>query len=97
MGDVGSLSLGGALGTLAIVTKQELLLAIVGGVFVMETVSVICQVGWFKISNGKRIFRMAPIHHHFELKGWAEPKVIVRFWIISIILALVAISTLKLR
>lgn len=97
MGDVGSLSLGGALGTLAIVTKQELLLAIVGGVFVLETVSVICQVGWFKISNGKRIFRMAPIHHHFELKGWAEPKVIVRFWIISIILALVAISTLKLR
>ncbi len=97
MGDVGSLSLGGALGTLAIVTKQELLLAIVGGIFVLETVSVIFQVGWFKISNGKRIFRMAPIHHHFELKGWAEPKVIVRFWIISIILALVAISTLKLR
>ncbi len=97
MGDVGSLSLGGALGTLAIVTKQELLLAIVGGIFVLETVSVIFQVGWFKVSNGKRIFRMAPIHHHFELKGWAEPKVIVRFWIISIILALVAISTLKLR
>jgi phospho-N-acetylmuramoyl-pentapeptide-transferase len=97
MGDVGSLSLGGALGTLAIVTKQELLLAIVGGIFVLETASVIFQVGWFKVSNGKRIFRMAPIHHHFELKGWAEPKVIVRFWIISIILALVAISTLKLR
>jgi len=97
MGDVGSLALGGALGTLAIVTKQELLLAIVGGIFVLETISVIFQVGWFKISNGKRIFRMAPIHHHFELKGWAEPKVIVRFWIISIILALVAISTLKLR
>jgi phospho-N-acetylmuramoyl-pentapeptide-transferase len=97
MGDVGSLSLGGALGTLALVTKQELLLAIVGGIFVLETVSVIFQVGWFKVSNGKRIFRMAPIHHHFELKGWAEPKVIVRFWIISIILALVAISTLKLR
>lgn len=97
MGDVGSLSLGGALGALAVITKQEILLAIVGGVFVMETFSVIFQVGWFKISNGKRIFRMAPIHHHFELKGWAEPKVIVRFWIITIILALVAISTLKLR
>ncbi len=97
MGDVGSLSLGGALGALAVATKQEILLAIVGGIFVIETVSVICQVGWFKVSNGKRIFRMAPIHHHFELKGWAEPKVIVRFWIISIIFALVAISTLKLR
>ena len=97
MGDVGSLSLGGALGTLAILTKQEILLAIVGGIFVLETFSVIFQVGWFKISKGKRIFRMAPIHHHFELKGWPEPKVIVRFWIISILLALVAISTLKLR
>jgi phospho-N-acetylmuramoyl-pentapeptide-transferase len=97
MGDVGSLSLGGALGTLAVATKQEILLAIVGGIFVLETFSVIFQVGWFKMSNGKRIFRMAPIHHHFELKGWAEPKVIVRFWIISILLALVAISTLKLR
>lgn len=97
MGDVGSLSLGGALGALAIMTKQEILLAIVGGIFVLETFSVIFQVGWFKISNGKRIFKMAPIHHHFELKGWAEPKIIVRFWIISILLALVAISTLKLR
>ena len=97
MGDVGSLSLGGALGTMAIVTKQELLLAIVGGIFVIETISVIFQVGWFRMSNGKRIFRMAPIHHHFELHGWAEPKVIVRFWIISIILALIAVSTLKLR
>ncbi|MEK7375462.1 MAG: phospho-N-acetylmuramoyl-pentapeptide-transferase [Thermodesulfobacteriota bacterium] len=97
MGDVGSLSLGGALGTLAVLTKQEILLAIVGGIFVLETFSVIFQVGWFKISNGKRIFRMAPLHHHFELKGWAEPKVIVRFWIISVLLALVAISTLKLR
>jgi phospho-N-acetylmuramoyl-pentapeptide-transferase len=97
MGDVGSLSLGGALGTLAILTKQEILLAIVGGIFVMETFSVIFQVGWFKLTKGKRIFRMAPIHHHFELKGWPEPKVIVRFWIISILLALVAISTLKLR
>ena len=97
MGDVGSLSLGGALGGLAVMTKQEILLAIVGGIFVMETFSVIFQVGWFKVSNGKRIFRMAPIHHHFELKGWAEPKIIVRFWIVSILLALVAISTLKLR
>ncbi len=97
MGDVGSLSLGGSLGTLAVMAKQEILLAIVGGIFVVETVSVICQVGWFKVSNGKRIFRMAPIHHHFELKGWPEPKVIVRFWIISIILALIAVSTLKLR
>jgi phospho-N-acetylmuramoyl-pentapeptide-transferase len=97
MGDVGSLSLGGALGTIAVLTKQEILLAIVGGIFVVETISVIFQVGWFKMSSGERMFRMAPIHHHFELKGWAEPKVIVRFWIISIILALVAISTLKLR
>ena len=97
MGDVGSLSLGGALGTMAVVTKQEILLAIVGGIFVLETFSVIFQVGWYKITKGKRIFRMAPIHHHFELKGWAEPKVIVRFWIITIILALIAISTLKLR
>ncbi|OPY88043.1 MAG: Phospho-N-acetylmuramoyl-pentapeptide-transferase [Syntrophus sp. PtaU1.Bin208] len=97
MGDTGSLSLGGALGSLAVATKQEILLAIVGGIFVLETFSVIFQVGWFKLSHGKRIFRMAPIHHHFELKGWAEPKVIVRFWIISILLALLAISTLKLR
>ena len=97
MGDVGSLSMGGALGTVAMITKQEILLAIVGGLFVMETFSVIFQVGYFKLTGGKRIFRMAPIHHHFELKGWAEPKVIVRFWIISILLALVAISTLKLR
>jgi phospho-N-acetylmuramoyl-pentapeptide-transferase len=97
MGDVGSLSLGGALGTMAVLTKQEILLVIVGGLFVVETFSVIFQVGWFKLSRGRRIFRMAPLHHHFELKGWAEPKVIVRFWIISILLALVAISTLKLR
>ena len=97
MGDVGSLSLGGALGTIAIITKQEILLAIVGGLFVMETFSVIFQVGYFKLTGGKRILRMAPLHHHFELKGWAEPKVIVRFWIISILLALLALSTLKLR
>jgi phospho-N-acetylmuramoyl-pentapeptide-transferase len=97
MGDVGSLSMGGALGTVAVMTKQEILLAIVGGVFVMETFSVIFQVGYFKLTGGKRIFRMAPIHHHFELKGWPESKVIVRFWIISILLGLLAISTLKLR
>jgi len=97
MGDVGSLSLGGALGTMAVLTKQEILLVIAGGLFVAETLSVIFQVGWFKLTKGRRIFRMAPMHHHFELKGWPEPKVIVRFWIISILLALVAISTLKLR
>lgn len=96
MGDVGSLSLGGALGTLAIITKQEILLVLVGGVFVVEALSVIFQVGSFKL-RGKRIFKMAPLHHHFELDGWAEPKIIVRFWIISIILSLIAISTLKLR
>lgn len=97
MGDVGSLSMGGALGAVAVITKQEILLAIVGGIFVMETFSVIFQVGYFKLTGGRRIFRMAPLHHHFELKGWAEPKVIVRFWIISILLALLAIATLKLR
>ena len=97
MGDVGSLAIGGTLGAIAIITKQEILLAIVGGIFVMEALSVIIQVGFFKISGGKRIFLMAPFHHHFEKKGWAEPKVVVRFWIISIILALVALATLKLR
>ncbi len=97
MGDIGSLSLGGALGAVAIMTKQEILLAIVGGLFVVETFSVIFQVGYYKMTGGKRILRMAPLHHHFELKGWAEPKVIVRFWIISILLALLAVSTLKLR
>ena len=96
MGDVGSLSLGGGLGALAVITKQEILLVIVGGVFVVEALSVIFQVGSYKY-RGKRIFRMAPIHHHFELKGVAEPKIIVRFWIITLILALVAISTLKMR
>ncbi|UFS71635.1 phospho-N-acetylmuramoyl-pentapeptide-transferase [Geomonas sp. RF6] len=96
MGDVGSLALGGGLGTLAVLTKQEILLVIVGGVFVVEALSVIFQVGSYKY-RGKRIFRMAPIHHHFELKGVAEPKIIVRFWIITIILALVAISTMKMR
>lgn len=97
MGDVGSLSLGGVLGTVALATKQEILLVVVGGLFVMEALSVIFQVGFFKMTNGKRIFRMAPLHHHFELKGWPEPKVIVRFWIIAIALALIAMSTLKLR
>jgi len=97
MGDVGSLSIGGALATVAVISKHEIVLAIVGGIFVVETLSVIFQVGYYKMSGGKRLFRMAPIHHHFELAGWSETKVTVRFWIISIILALVALSTLKLR
>ena len=97
MGDVGSLSLGGMLGAVSIIIKQEFLLAIVGGIFVMEALSVILQVGYFKMSGGKRIFLMAPFHHHFEKKGWQEPKVVVRFWIISIILGLAALATLKLR
>ncbi len=97
MGDVGSLAIGGTFGAIAIITKQEILLAIVGGIFVMEALSVIIQVGFFKISGGKRVFLMAPFHHHFEKKGWAEPKVVVRFWIISIILGLLALATLKLR
>ena len=96
MGDTGSVSLGAALGAVAVMTKQEILLAIVGGLFVIETLSVIFQVASYKLRR-KRIFRMAPLHHHFELKGWAEPKVIVRFWIITIFLALLAFSTLKLR
>ncbi|MCB9477909.1 MAG: phospho-N-acetylmuramoyl-pentapeptide-transferase [Deltaproteobacteria bacterium] len=96
MGDVGSLPLGGALGALACITKNELLLVVIGGIFVMETVSVIVQVVSFKLT-GKRVFAMAPIHHHYELKGWAEPKIIVRFWIIAIILALVSLTSLKLR
>lgn len=96
MGDVGSLSLGGSLGTLAVITKHEIVLAIVGGIFVIETFSVILQVASFKLT-GRRIFKMAPIHHHFELKGLPEPKVIVRFWIIGIILALLSLTTLKVR
>jgi len=96
MGDTGSLSLGGALGTVAILTKHEILLVVIGGVFVMEALSVIIQVLSFKLT-GKRVFRMAPIHHHFELKGWEEPKVIVRFWIIAILLALMSLGTLKIR
>jgi phospho-N-acetylmuramoyl-pentapeptide-transferase len=96
MGDTGSLALGGALGTVAVLLKKELLLVIIGGVFVAEAVSVILQVGSFKLT-GKRIFRMAPIHHHFELKGWREEQVVVRFWIIAALLALLSISTLKLQ
>jgi phospho-N-acetylmuramoyl-pentapeptide-transferase len=96
MGDTGSLSLGGALGTMAVLTKQEILLFVVGGVFVAETLSVMLQVASFKLT-GKRIFRMAPLHHHFELQGWSEPKVIIRFWIVGIILAVITLSTLKLR
>ncbi|HEY1773161.1 MAG TPA: phospho-N-acetylmuramoyl-pentapeptide-transferase [Gammaproteobacteria bacterium] len=96
MGDVGALALGAALGTLAVIVRQEIVLFIMGGVFVMETVSVILQVGSFKLT-GKRIFRMAPLHHHFELQGWPEPRVIVRFWIITVILVLVGLSTLKVR
>jgi phospho-N-acetylmuramoyl-pentapeptide-transferase len=97
MGDVGSLSLGGTLGAVSVIIKQEFLLVLVGGIFVMEAISVILQVGYFKMTGGKRIFLMAPFHHHFEKKGWLEPKVVVRFWIISIILGLMALATLKLR
>nr|WP_022664413.1 phospho-N-acetylmuramoyl-pentapeptide-transferase [Desulfospira joergensenii] len=97
MGDSGSIPLGAMLGAIAIVTKQEILLLIVGGLFVIEALSVILQVSYFKLTKGKRIFRMAPLHHHFELKGWHESKVIVRFWIISITLALISLSTLKIR
>jgi phospho-N-acetylmuramoyl-pentapeptide-transferase len=96
MGDVGSLALGGTLGILAVLVRQEIVLFIMGGIFVVETLSVILQVGSFKL-RGKRIFRMAPIHHHYELKGWPEPRVIVRFWIISLMLVLVGLATLKLR
>ena len=97
MGDVGSLSLGAALGIVAIIIRQELVLLIMGGLFVIETLSVILQVGYFKYTGGKRLFRMAPLHHHFELKGWSEPKVIVRFWIITVIFVLCGLATLKLR
>ena len=96
MGDVGSLSLGGAIGTVAVLAKQELLLVIVGGLFVLEGLSVILQVSSYKLT-GRRLFRMAPLHHHFELGGWAEPKVIVRFWILGVLFALIGLSTLKLR
>lgn len=97
MGDVGALALGGALGTMAIITRQELVLFIMGGIFVMETLSVILQVGYFKLTHGRRIFLMTPIHHHFEMKGWKETQVVVRFWIITIVLVLIGLSTLKIR
>jgi phospho-N-acetylmuramoyl-pentapeptide-transferase len=96
MGDVGSLALGAALGVIAVIVRQEIVLVIMGGVFVMETLSVILQVASFKLT-GKRIFRMAPLHHHYELKGWPEPRVIVRFWIITVMLVLIGLATLKLR
>jgi phospho-N-acetylmuramoyl-pentapeptide-transferase len=96
MGDTGSLSLGGALGSVAVATKNEIVLAIVGGLFVVETISVIVQVFWFK-RTGRRVFLMAPLHHHFEKKGWAEPTIVIRFWIISMILGLVGLATLKIR
>ncbi len=97
MGDVGSLPLGASLGALAVISKQELLLALAGGIFVVEAVSVMLQVAYFRLTGGRRIFLMAPLHHHFEKKGWPEPKIIVRFWIISAFLGLMALSTLKLR
>jgi phospho-N-acetylmuramoyl-pentapeptide-transferase len=96
MGDIGSLSLGAALGIVAVVTRQELVLFIMGGVFVVETLSVILQVSSYKLT-GKRIFKMAPLHHHYELKGWPEPRVIVRFWIITVILILIGLASLKIR
>lgn len=97
MGDVGSLALGGAIGTVAVVIKQELLLPFIGGVFILEAVSVMLQVGSYKLRGGKRIFKMAPLHHHFELMGWSESKVIARFWILALVFALFALTTLKLR
>ncbi len=96
MGDIGSLSLGAALGIVAVVTRQELVLFIMGGVFVVETLSVVLQVSSYKLT-GKRIFKMAPLHHHYELKGWPEPRVIVRFWIITVILILIGLASLKIR
>ncbi len=96
MGDIGALALGAALGLVAVAVRQELVLFIMGGVFVVESVSVIIQVASYKLT-GRRIFRMAPLHHHFELKGWAEPKVIVRFWIITVILVLIGLASLKIR
>ena len=96
MGDTGSLATGGALGTISVITKHELVLAIIGGLFVLETVSVIVQVFSFQLT-GRRIFRMAPLHHHFEKKGWAEATIVIRFWIIALVLALLGLATLKLR
>jgi len=96
MGDVGSLSIGSALGVMAVMVRQELVLLLMGGIFVIETMSVILQVASFKL-RGKRIFKMAPLHHHFELSGWKEPKIIVRFWIVTVVLVLLGLATLKLR
>src|SRR5262249_56329538 len=96
MGDMGGLALGAALGTIAVIVRQELILVVMGGIFVIETLSVMIQVASFKLT-GRRVFRMAPIHHHFELKGWPEPRVIVRFWIISVVLVLIGLATLKVR
>jgi len=96
MGDTGSLSMGGALGAISVITKHELVLAIIGGLFVLETVSVIVQVMSFKMT-GKRVFRMAPLHHHYEKKGLAEPTIVIRFWIVAAVLALIGLATLKLR
>jgi phospho-N-acetylmuramoyl-pentapeptide-transferase len=96
MGDTGSLALGGSLGAIAVAIKHEVVLAIVGGLFVLETVSVIVQVASFKLT-GKRVFKMAPLHHHFEQKGWKEATIVIRFWIISIVLAMIGLATLKLR
>jgi phospho-N-acetylmuramoyl-pentapeptide-transferase len=102
MGDVGALALGGALGTIAVIVRQEIVLFVMGGIFVVETVSVMLQVTWFKFTKrrygeGRRLFRMAPLHHHFELSGWKETQVTVRFWIITMLLVLIGLSTLKLR
>jgi phospho-N-acetylmuramoyl-pentapeptide-transferase len=97
MGDVGSLSLGAAIGLVAVLVRQELILVLMGGLFVIETLSVILQVSYFKYTGGKRLFKMAPLHHHFELSGWTEPKVIVRFWIITVVLVLIGLATIKLR
>ena len=102
MGDVGALSLGGALGTIAVITRQEIVLGIMGGIFMVEAASVMLQVGWFKYTRmrygaGRRLFKMAPLHHHFEKKGWKETQVVVRFWIITMLLCLVGVASLKLR
>jgi phospho-N-acetylmuramoyl-pentapeptide-transferase len=97
MGDTGSLAFGGSIGTISVITKHELILSVIGGLFVMEAMSVILQVYYFKLTGGKRIFRMAPLHHHFEKLGWSEATIVVRFWIISVIFALIGLSSLKLR
>jgi phospho-N-acetylmuramoyl-pentapeptide-transferase len=96
MGDTGSLAMGGLIGTIAVATKHEIVMAIIGGLFVIEALSVIIQVGYFKMT-GKRVFLMAPIHHHFEKLGWTESQVVIRFWIVAVVLALIGLSTLKLR